>query len=1496
VEILSINTRSVIAVLLCALLTAGCGGIGDVGGSPSGGATPAPAVDFNANPASIAHGVPTSLAWNSSDATTCTAFGGWAGNKPTSGIESTAALTASTSFGLTCSGSGGSTTKTVAVAVAPPVTTVTLTANPAAVTSGGSATLNWSATNATSCVASGGWSGAKATTGSETSAPLTATTGFTLTCTGPDGSVSQTVTVTVNPPAPTVSLSANPATVIAGNASSLTWGSTDASSCVASGAWSGAKAPGGGTESTGSLSATSTYTLTCTGAGGSTSQSVTVTAGVPPPPPTVTLATNPAIVATGGSSALTWNSTNTTSCTASGGWSGIRATSGTESTAPLSATTSYTLACTGPGGNANQSVTVTVAPAPAPAISLSTSPTTVTSGGSSKLTWTSTNATSCSASGGWSGAKAVSGSQSTPPLTATTSFTLSCTGAGGSASQAVTVTVAPAPNVTLAASPTGVASGGASTLTWSSTNATSCTASGGWSGTRATNGTQSTGTLTTATDFTLTCTGAGGSASATASVAIDSAPTVTLSAAPTGIASGATSVLTWNSTNSTSCAASGGWTGAKAANGSETTSALTATTTFTLSCTGAVGSASRSVTVTVLPAPAVTLTANPAAIASGGSSTLTWTATDATSCSASGGWSGIRAASGTESTAPLSATTSYTLTCTGPGGSANRSVTVTVAPAPAPAITLSASPTTVTSGGSSKLTWTSTNATSCSASGGWSGSKAASGTESTAPLSAATSYTLTCTGPGGSAAQTATVTVAAPPAPAVALTANPVSVNSGGTSTLTWSSTNATTCTASSGWSGVKAASGTESTAPLSAATSYTLTCTGPGGSANQSVTVTVAPPPAPAITLSANPAAVTSGGSSTLTWTSTNATSCSASGGWNGIKAANGTESTAPLSTATSYTLTCTGPGGKSAQTATVAVNTPPVPTVSFTANPVSVNSGGTSKLTWSSTNATTCTASGGWSGIKAASGTESTAPLSATTSYTLTCTGPGGSSAQTATVAVNTPPAPTVSLTANPVSVNSGGTSTLTWSSTNATTCTASGGWSGSTPTSGSQSTGALTSTTGFSLSCSGAGGSTSQSETVTVVSGAAFPLHVEGGTRYLIDANGKPFFLQGDAAWSLMVQLTRQQVDQYLEDRRQKGFNAVLVNLVEHQFTANPPRNAYGDAPFTVPGDFSTPNAAYFNQAEYVISHAAAKGILVVLAPAYMGYGGGSEGWYQEMVANGAPRMRAYGQFVANRFKAYNNILWVDGGDFNPPEKTLLRAVANGIRDVSPAALQTFHGSRGTSALGFLGTAETWLNVNNIYTDDSTVVADALTEYARSTMPFFLIEALYENEGAGETVVRAQAYQAVLSGGTGHIMGNRPIWLFDPGWQGALNSAGARTLANLRSLFESIDWWTLVPDSANTFLTAGVGSGGSRAVASRASSGSLALVYMPTARTLTLAMGQLAGPHVRARWFDPANGAYTTVSGSPFPASGSQAFAPTGSNAHGLGDWVLVLDSVP
>jgi len=80
------------------------------------------------------------------------------------------------------------------------------------------------------------------------------------------------------------------------------------------------------------------------------------------------------------------------------------------------------------------------------------------------------------------------------------------------------------------------------------------------------------------------------------------------------------------------------------------------------------------------------------------------------------------------------------------------------------------------------------------------------------------------------------------------------------------------------------------------------------------------------------------------------------------------------------------------------------PVPTVTLAATPASISAGGTSTLNWSSTNATTCSASGGWTGTQQLSGSYSTGVVNQTTVYTLSCTGAGGTSSASATVSVST------------------------------------------------------------------------------------------------------------------------------------------------------------------------------------------------------------------------------------------------------------------------------------------------------------------------------------------------------------------------------------------------------------------------------------------------------------------------------------------------------------
>ncbi len=80
------------------------------------------------------------------------------------------------------------------------------------------------------------------------------------------------------------------------------------------------------------------------------------------------------------------------------------------------------------------------------------------------------------------------------------------------------------------------------------------------------------------------------------------------------------------------------------------------------------------------------------------------------------------------------------------------------------------------------------------------------------------------------------------------------------------------------------------------------------------------------------------------------------------------------------------------------------PAPTVSFSASPASITSGESSMLTWASTDATSCTASGGWTGTKLTSGSQSVSPTVNTT-YALTCVGAGGSASKSASISVSAP-----------------------------------------------------------------------------------------------------------------------------------------------------------------------------------------------------------------------------------------------------------------------------------------------------------------------------------------------------------------------------------------------------------------------------------------------------------------------------------------------------------
>jgi hypothetical protein len=418
----------------------------------------------------------------------------------------------------------------------------------------------------------------------------------------------------------------------------------------------------------------------------------------------------------------------------------------------------------------------------------------------------------------------------------------------------------------------------------------------------------------------------------------------------------------------------------------------------------------------------------------------------------------------------------------------------------------------------------------------------------------------------------------------------------------------------------------------------------------------------------------------------------------------------------------------------------------------------------------------------------------------------------------------------------------------------------------------------------------------------------LKISANGRYLVDQNGNPFLVVGDSPWSIIVQPDEKDRETYLEDRERRGFNSIIVNLLEHKFCTSPPKTRSGLAPFSTPGDFSTPNEAYFDFAHQVVERAGAHGMVVWLAPAYLGYGGGDEGFFQEIKAGGREKLRAYGRFVGKRFKDLPNLVWMLGGDYTPvaADQWVVNELAAAIRDEDPAHLMTAHHSPEGSAVAAFG-EQAWLTVNNVYGYEKTLFRPLLAEYLRQpARPFVLVETTYEGEhNSTPDLIRRQAYWAMLSGGCGQFFGNNPIWHFDgPGlfpfemsWQQALGAPGSRDMALLRELFIHLPWHELVPETNHAIVTEGFGAGTATALTAWTADGKLSITYVPSTgtdgRELKIALERFAQP-VSARWYNPTNGRSVEVEGSPFADRATQRLRTPGDNGTGANDWALILDA--
>lgn len=221
-----------VLILALLLITSGCiylpaGSLGGAGGSPT-------ISSFSASPTTISAGGVATLNWSVAGATSVVIDQG-IGNVAISGSRAVSPLT-NIIYTLTASNGTASTTATTSVSVngspggipsGPGLPSIiNFSANPPIVTPGGSSTLDWQVSDAASVAITPGIGNVRLS-GSTHVGPTSSRT-YTLTATNAAGTVTATTTIMVQSgsaiqPPIVLSFTANPAGIINGTPSILTW-------------------------------------------------------------------------------------------------------------------------------------------------------------------------------------------------------------------------------------------------------------------------------------------------------------------------------------------------------------------------------------------------------------------------------------------------------------------------------------------------------------------------------------------------------------------------------------------------------------------------------------------------------------------------------------------------------------------------------------------------------------------------------------------------------------------------------------------------------------------------------------------------------------------------------------------------------------------------------------------------------------------------------------------------------------------------------------------------------------------------------------------------------------------------------------------------------------------------------------------------------------------------------------------------------------------------
>lgn len=419
------------------------------------------------------------------------------------------------------------------------------------------------------------------------------------------------------------------------------------------------------------------------------------------------------------------------------------------------------------------------------------------------------------------------------------------------------------------------------------------------------------------------------------------------------------------------------------------------------------------------------------------------------------------------------------------------------------------------------------------------------------------------------------------------------------------------------------------------------------------------------------------------------------------------------------------------------------------------------------------------------------------------------------------------------------------------------------------------------------------------------SVFPFSISANGRYFVDPQGAPVFIHGEAAWSAIVNLSNADQDTYLANCSTRGINALILNLIEHQFGANAPNDINGNSPFSGTAFQSSLGSAYHTRAHDFLTRTLTSNIMPFVNRNYAGFGGGAEGWHPEITAASQAQRQSYGTNVANYYKDLAANLIMNFGDYDPGVGN--RGPYDDIWASMVAAdarlLVGNHYDTNVSSHDVAAVAYNWDYIYKWGTAGSCYVHDVVDDgwQASPTRPVIFGEGRYQGENSATAAdVRRQAWGAFCAGAAGHFFGDKNIWAFGNGpfqddtWQNAIANTGGiadgrAQMVHLRNLVASnAGWYLTVPDRTSTLVTAGRGTLASSSYVTARFSTTLAFIYLPSGSSggaITVDRTEFAGS-LTPLWYNPRTGGTQSAGGS-VANTGTQNFT-----APDTSDWTLLI----